>query len=71
MMKSKAIKIAHYNFEDKRGKKVNTSKLIVSLGQYGNVMICTDLANEYEIFTELSVVVESKDNKLVIKSIEK
>lgn len=71
MLKAKALKIAHYDFEDKKGKKVKTSKLIVSLGAFGNVMVCTELANEYDVFTELSVIVESKDNKLSIKSIEK
>ncbi len=71
-MECKAIKIAHYNFEGKNGKEVNTSKLLVSLGFYGTITLCTNLANDVDLLDELVVNLEVNDrNNFVVKSIEK
>lgn len=67
-----ALKIAHYDFTDKNGKHVATSKLLISLGDFGIFSCCTPLANDYKTLSKCKVVIEINDNnKLVIKSIVK
>lgn len=70
-MKAKALKIAHYDFIDKKSIKVCTSKLIVSLGDYGTYSLCSQLANDYPVGTELNVEVAYDKNKLIITNIIK
>ncbi len=71
-MKTTALKVGHWKFADKTGKEVNTSVLVVNLGKYGTANVCSELANDYDLFTEINVFVSVNDrNKLVIKSIEK
>lgn len=69
MIQAKALKIAHYDFIDKKSIQVCTSKLIVSLGDYGTYSLCSSLANEYEVGTELKVECNFEKNKLVITKI--
>lgn len=69
MIQAKALKFAHYDFINKKSIKVCTSKLIVSLGDYGTYSICSSLANEYEVGTELKVECNFENNKLVITKI--
>lgn len=66
-----ALKIAHYDFTNDKGKKVNTSKVIVNLGKYGYKEINTELANDYDVFTEIKVTLEYKDDKIKIKDVIK
>lgn len=68
-----ALKIAHYDFTDKKGKHVTTSKLLVSLGDFGVFTCCSTEANDIKLLSKCKVKigVNESDNKLVIKSIEK
>lgn len=67
-----ALKIAHYDFTDKDGKHVSTSKLLISLGDFGVYTCCSTDANELKILSKCKVKIAVNDkNKLVIKSIEK
>lgn len=66
-----ALKIAHYDFTDKNGKHVVTSKLIVSLGDFGTFTCCSIVANDLKILSKCKVRISvNENNKLVIKSIE-
>lgn len=72
MLETTALKIAHYDFTDKEGKHVATSKLIISLGDFGVFTCCTPEANDLKIFAKCKVKIKVNDkNKLVIDSIEK
>lgn len=64
-----ALKIAHFDFISKKdGKTIQTSKLLVSLGDFGVYECCTPLANNLKIFEKCKVVVGVDDyNKLVVK----
>lgn len=67
----KALVLAHYNFTNKNGKEINTTKCRVSMGEYGYFDICTDLANEKALFSEIKVelLYDNKKNKLIISKI--
>ncbi len=56
-MKAKAVTIARYDFVNKKGLAIKTTKLIVSLGKYGTFITCSELANEIPLFEEIDVVV--------------
>ena len=72
MLETTALKIAHYDFTDKEGKHVATSKLIISLGDFGIYTCCTPLANDLKTFSKCRVKISVNDkNKLVIDAIEK
>ncbi len=71
MKEFNALKIAHYDFTNDKGKKVNTSKLIVNLEQYGTREINTELANDCDVFAEVKVTLEYKDDKIKIKDVIK
>lgn len=72
MLETVALKIAHYDFTDKNNKHVATSKLLISLGDFGVFTACTPLANEFKLLSKIKVSIDIDDhNKLVIKSIEK
>lgn len=71
MLKTRALKVARYEFKNEKGKEINTSKLIVSFGEFGSYSVCSELANEYPLLTELTVNCDIEKNKIVIKSIEK
>ena len=67
-----ALKIAHYDFTDKQGKHVSTSKLLISLGDFGVFTACSPLANDFKLLSKVKVKIGVNDsNKLVINSIEK
>lgn len=66
------LKIAHYDFNDKQGKHVATSKLLISLGDFGVFTACTPLANDLKLLSKCRVKISVNDsNKLIINSIEK
>lgn len=70
MLDTSALKIAHYDFTDKEGKHVATSKLLVSLGSFGVYTCCTPLANGLKLLEKCNVTIAiTPNNKLVIKSI--
>lgn len=69
MIKAKALKIAHYDFIDSKNIHISTSKLIVSLGEFGTYTLCSSLANDYEIGSILKVECDYQKNKLVITNI--
>lgn len=69
MIQAKALKIAHYDFIDKKNIHIATSKLIVSLGEFGTYTICSTLANDYEIGSTLKVECQFEKNKLVITKV--
>lgn len=69
MIQAKALKIAHYDFIDKKDIHIATSKLIVSLGEFGTYTLCSTLANDYEVGSTLKVECEYQKNKLVITKI--
>ena len=67
-----ALKIAHYDFTDKDGKHVSTSKLLISLGDFGVFTACSPNANDIKLLGKCKVKIEvNSKNKLVITSIEK
>lgn len=71
-IETSALKIAHYDFTDKEGKHIATSKLVISLGDFGIFTCCSPLANDLKTLSKCKVkVVVNDNNKLVIKSIEK
>ena len=67
-----ALKIAHFDFTStKDGKTIKTSKLLVSLGDFGIYECCTPLANALNIFEKCKVVVGvDAYNKLVVKELK-
>lgn len=68
-MKTKCIIIAKYDFTDKNGKSVKTSKAICSLGLYGFITLCSPLLNDKELLTEHPITLEVKDNKFIITNV--
>lgn len=71
-LETSALKIAHYDFTDKDGKHVTTSKLLVSLGDFGVYSACTPEANDLKTLSKCKVIIQlNSRNKLVIKSIVK
>lgn len=71
MIQAKALKIAQYDFVDTKNIHIATSKLIVSLGEFGTYTLCSTLANEYDIGSILKVECEYQKNKLVITKVVK
>lgn len=65
-MKTKCLIIAKYDFTNKQGKEVKTTKAIVSLGLYGFVTLNSELLNDYKIFQEVPIVLDVTDNKFKI-----
>lgn len=65
-----ALKIAHYDFTDKTGKKVCTSKMLISLGSFGVYSLCSTLANDKKLFEKFNVVIGVEDNKLKIINVK-
>lgn len=61
--------VAHYDFTDKEGRKVKTTKLKISLDQYGVIELCSDLANDFDLLSEVKVTLGFKGNKFVIDAI--
>lgn len=71
-LETTALKIAHYDFTDKEGKYIATSKLLISLGDFGFFTCCSPEANELKTLSKCKVIIEvNQKNKLVIKSIVK
>lgn len=68
-MKTKCLIIAKYDFVDKNGKAVNTSKAIASLGLYGFVTICSPLLNNYDLLTEVPITLVVKGNKFIVDKV--
>lgn len=54
-MKAKALTIAKYNFTNDKGREINTTKMIVSLGEFGCFTVCSELANEIPLFEVIDV----------------
>lgn len=71
-LETTALKIAHYDFTDKEGKHIATSKLLISLGDFGFFTCCSPEANDLKTLSKCKVIIEvNQKNKLVIKSIVK
>lgn len=71
-LETSALKIAHYDFTDKDGKHVATSKLLISLGDFGYFTACSPDANDLKTLSKCKVIIQvNSKNKLVIKSIVK
>lgn len=71
-LETSALKIAHYDFTDKDGKHVATSKFLVSLGDYGTFSFCSPEGNDLKTLSKCKVIIQvNSKNKLVIKSIVK
>lgn len=68
-MKTKGLIVAKYDFTDKKGKIVKTTKAIVSLGLYGFVTLCSELLNDKELLTEVPLIITIKDNKFTIEKL--
>ncbi len=68
-----AIVVAHYNFENKNGKEINTSKLRVSLDKYGYLEICSDKVNDLPVLSQVKVELnyDEKYNKITILKVTK
>lgn len=71
-LETTALKIAYYDFTDKEGKHIATSKLLISLGDFGFFTCCSPEANDLKTLSKCKVIIEvNQKNKLVIKSIVK
>lgn len=71
-LETTALKIAHYDFTDKEGKHIATSKLLISLGDFGFFTCCSPEVNDLKTLSKCKVIIEvNSKNKLVIKSIVK
>lgn len=68
-----AIVLCHYNFTGKNGKEIHTTKIRVSLGEYGIIELCTDKANDLPVLTALKVELEynEKYNKYSVSKVSK
>lgn len=70
-METVALKIAQYDFTDKKGVTVQTDKYLVSLGDFGTREICSSKGIDIPLLSKVKVVLEIKNNKIAIKSIIK
>ncbi len=70
---TKGIVIAHYDFKNKDGKQIKTTKLRVSLGEFGYLEVCSDLANDMDILQVVNVALEydAKHSRYKISKIDK
>lgn len=68
-LKVQCIKVANYDFTDKKGIHVLTSKLLISLGQYGSVTTCTNLVQDKQLLEEFTADIEV-DNKNRLKVVK-
>lgn len=68
-MKTKCLIIAKYDFVDKNGRAVKTTKVIASLGLYGFVTLCTPLLNDKPLLSEQSINLSIKDNKFYVDNV--
>lgn len=72
MLETVALKIAHYDFTDEKGKHIATSKLLISLGDFGCFTACTPDANDLKLLSKCKVNIEINErNKFVIKEVIK
>lgn len=62
-MNCKALVLAHYDFKNSKGQEIKTTKVRVSLGQFGTVDLCTNLADNYDLLSVLDVVIDYDDKK--------
>jgi len=62
-MNCKALVLAHYDFENSNGQEIKTTKVRVSLGQFGTLDLCTNLADSFDLLSVLDVVIEYDDKK--------
>lgn len=62
-MNCKALVLAHYDFENSKGQEIKTTKVRVSLGQFGTLDLCTNLADNYDLLSVLDVVIDYDDKK--------
>lgn len=69
----KFVVLAHYNFKNKQGRQINTTKIKINLGDFGVVDICSELANKLDIMSvhEGEVSFDDEKNKFVLSSIIK
>ena len=66
-----ALVVTHYDFVNKQGREVKTTKLIVSLGEFGTQVVNTPLANDIDVLSVIKVRLGYKDNKFIVDSIAK
>lgn len=66
-----ALIIAHYNFKNDKGKDINTTKLRISLKEYGTIDVCSELANDYKVLDEIKVKLTYNDKKFVVSEVVK
>lgn len=65
-----ALVIAHYDFKDRKdGRDVKTTKLLISLEQFGTIELCSPLANDLELLSVCKVELGYKNNKFVINNV--
>lgn len=68
-----ALVIAHYDFKNDKGKEIKTTKLRVSLKEYGYIELCSELANDYQFLEDVKVALEydTSKNRYIITKVEK
>lgn len=62
-----ALVIAQYDFTDKKGVNVKTTKFIVSLGEYGTIEDCNVQGNDLDLLEEVQVTLYYDENKKKLK----
>lgn len=60
-MRFKALVIQHLDFDGRDGKHIKTTKLLVNLAGFRIEEICTELADDLDLFTECYVTLGLKD----------
>ncbi len=68
-----ALVIAHYDFKNDKGQDIKTSKLRVSLKDFGYIEVCSDLANDLEILSscKVSLSYDTLHNRYKVKDLKK
>lgn len=62
MKELNAVVVSHMDFTAKDGKHIKTTKLWVNICGFKVIDVNTELANDYELFTECKVTLDEKDS---------
>ena len=62
-MNCNALVLAHYDFKNDKGQEIKTTKIRVSLGDYGTLDLCTNLADNYDLLSVLNVTIKYNEKK--------
>lgn len=58
-----ALVIAHYDFTNKEGRAIKTTKFLISLGEFGTIVACHEKGNELDLLSETFVTLKYDDRR--------